>query len=115
VIERELLPRVTRLGRRVLIRSDVLMQWLDQKRTPSRSLRNSHPTGKIGRLVVSISLTRHGALPTRLGYRLALQAPFDNDVERTNPILTARIGFTNDCHTIHPSRTFSRHHRRNID
>lgn len=30
MIERGLLPGVTRLGRRVLLRSDRLLQWLDQ-------------------------------------------------------------------------------------
>jgi len=29
------LPGLTRLGRRVLVRSDVLLDWLDQKRAPS--------------------------------------------------------------------------------
>jgi hypothetical protein len=33
--ERRLLPGVTRLGRRILFRSDVLLHWLDQKSTPS--------------------------------------------------------------------------------
>ena len=33
--ERGQLPGVTRLGRRVLYRRDVLLDWLDQKRTPS--------------------------------------------------------------------------------
>ena len=30
MIERGLLPGVTRLGRRVLVRSDRLLEWLDQ-------------------------------------------------------------------------------------
>jgi excisionase family DNA binding protein len=29
------LPGVTRIGRRVLVRSEDLLKWLDQKRTPS--------------------------------------------------------------------------------
>jgi excisionase family DNA binding protein len=35
MIERGQLPGVTRIGRRVLIRSDLLMDWLDHNRTPS--------------------------------------------------------------------------------
>ena len=34
MVERGQLPGVTRLGRRVLIRSQDLLDWLDQKRTP---------------------------------------------------------------------------------
>jgi hypothetical protein len=33
--ERALLPGVTRIGRRLLFRSDVLLHWLDQKSAPS--------------------------------------------------------------------------------
>ena len=33
--ERGLLPGLTRIGRRVLFRTDVLLDWLDQKRAPS--------------------------------------------------------------------------------
>ena len=33
--ERGQLPGVTRIGRRVLYRRDELLDWLDQKRTPS--------------------------------------------------------------------------------
>ena len=33
--ERGLLPGVTRLGRRMLVRSVDLLEWLDQKRAPS--------------------------------------------------------------------------------
>jgi excisionase family DNA binding protein len=33
--ERGLIPGVTRLGRRMLFRSDVLLDWLRQKSTPS--------------------------------------------------------------------------------
>ena len=33
--EREQLPGVIRIGRRLLIRSDDLLDWLDQKRAPS--------------------------------------------------------------------------------
>ena len=33
--ERGLLPGVTRIGRRLLVRRQVLLSWLDQKRTPS--------------------------------------------------------------------------------
>ena len=35
MLERQQLPGVTRIGRRVLFRSDDLLNWLDQKRTPS--------------------------------------------------------------------------------
>ena len=35
MIARGQLPGVTRIGRRVLYRRDVLLDWLDQKRTPS--------------------------------------------------------------------------------
>ena len=35
MIERRQLPGVVRLRRRVLFRSDVLLDWLDQKRAPS--------------------------------------------------------------------------------
>lgn len=33
--ERALLPGATRLGRRLLVRADVLLHWLDQKAAPS--------------------------------------------------------------------------------
>ena len=33
--ERGQLPGVTRIGRRLLIRADVLLDWLDQKHAPS--------------------------------------------------------------------------------
>ena len=35
IIARHQLPGVTRIGRRVLFRSRDLLDWLDQKRTPS--------------------------------------------------------------------------------
>ena len=35
MVERGQLPGVTRLGRRVLIRRDDLLEWLRQKRAPS--------------------------------------------------------------------------------
>jgi excisionase family DNA binding protein len=35
MVDRRRIPGVTRIGRRVLIRSDVLLDWLDQKRAPS--------------------------------------------------------------------------------
>ena len=35
MIERAQLPGVVRLGRRVLVREDVLLDWLRQKSTPS--------------------------------------------------------------------------------
>jgi excisionase family DNA binding protein len=35
MIERDQLPGVTRVGRRVLVRRDVLVNWLGQKCTPS--------------------------------------------------------------------------------
>lgn len=35
LIERRQLPGVIRIGRRVLLRADDLLHWLDQKRAPS--------------------------------------------------------------------------------
>lgn len=35
MLERRQLPGVTRIGRRVVFRSDDLLHWLDQKRAPS--------------------------------------------------------------------------------
>ena len=35
MIERRQLPGITRIGRRVLLRADDLLHWLDQKRAPS--------------------------------------------------------------------------------
>lgn len=35
MVDRRQLPGVTRLGRRVLFRSDLLLDWLRQKSTPS--------------------------------------------------------------------------------
>jgi excisionase family DNA binding protein len=35
MVERGQLPGVTRVGRRVLIRTEVLLDWLRQKSTPS--------------------------------------------------------------------------------
>ena len=35
MVERGTLPGVTRLGRRVLVRSDVLLDWLRQRSAPS--------------------------------------------------------------------------------
>ena len=35
MIERRQLPGVTRVRRRVLVRADDLLHWLDQKRAPS--------------------------------------------------------------------------------
>jgi excisionase family DNA binding protein len=35
MIERQLLPGIVRIGRRVLIREDALLDWLRQKSTPS--------------------------------------------------------------------------------
>ena len=35
MVERGLLPGVTRVGRRVLIRTDVMLDWLRRKSTPS--------------------------------------------------------------------------------
>jgi excisionase family DNA binding protein len=35
MIERVQLPGVTRIGRRVLVRQDALLDWLRQKSTPS--------------------------------------------------------------------------------
>lgn len=36
MVARGQLPGVTRIGRRVLVSSDELLDWLDQKRAPSR-------------------------------------------------------------------------------
>jgi excisionase family DNA binding protein len=35
MVARAQLPGVTRIGRRVLVRTDVLLDWLDQNRAPS--------------------------------------------------------------------------------
>ena len=35
MIERGQLPGVTRIGKRVLVRQDVLLEWVRQKSTPS--------------------------------------------------------------------------------
>ena len=35
MVERGQLPGVTRIGRRLLVRRDALVDWLDQKRAPS--------------------------------------------------------------------------------
>jgi excisionase family DNA binding protein len=35
MVERQQLPRPLRIGRRLLLRRDELLDWLDQKRTPS--------------------------------------------------------------------------------
>ena len=35
MVERGQIPGITRIGRRVLIRSTDLLDWLDQKRAPS--------------------------------------------------------------------------------
>ena len=35
MIERAQLPGIVRIGRRVLVREDALLDWLDQKRAPS--------------------------------------------------------------------------------
>jgi excisionase family DNA binding protein len=35
MVERGLVPGVIRIGRRILVRSDELVHWLDQKRAPS--------------------------------------------------------------------------------
>jgi len=35
MIERRQLPGVTRIGRRLLIRTQILLQWLDQQAAPS--------------------------------------------------------------------------------
>ncbi len=37
MIERGLLPGVTRIGRRVLLHRDAVLDWLDQKCAPSAS------------------------------------------------------------------------------
>ena len=42
MVERAQLPGVTRLGRRVLIRSEDLLRWLDHNRAPSPDARTSH-------------------------------------------------------------------------
>jgi excisionase family DNA binding protein len=35
MIERRQLPGVTRIGRRLLVRAEILLQWLDQQAAPS--------------------------------------------------------------------------------
>jgi hypothetical protein len=35
MVDRRQIPGVTRIGRRVLFRTDDLLDWLDQKRAPS--------------------------------------------------------------------------------
>jgi excisionase family DNA binding protein len=35
MVERRQLPGVLRIGRRVLVREEALLDWLDQKRVPS--------------------------------------------------------------------------------
>ena len=35
MVERGQLPGVTRIGRRILIRRDALLDWLDERRAPS--------------------------------------------------------------------------------
>ena len=35
MIERDQLPGIVRIGRRVLVREDALLEWLRQKATPS--------------------------------------------------------------------------------
>jgi excisionase family DNA binding protein len=52
MVERVQLPGVTRIGRRVLIRSDVLLEWLDQNRAPSPRARIEHSAAE--------TLTRRG-------------------------------------------------------
>ena len=42
MVERGQLPGVTRIGRRVLIRSAELLHWLEQKSTPSPGLPIRH-------------------------------------------------------------------------
>ncbi len=46
MVEREQLPGVTRLGRRVLVRSEVLLRWLDHNSAPSPNLHTSHPAAE---------------------------------------------------------------------
>src|SRR6476659_6178884 len=42
MVERGQIPGVTRLGRRVLVRSEDLLRWLDHNRTPSSNTPKSH-------------------------------------------------------------------------
>jgi len=42
MVERGQLPGVTRIGRRVLIRSAELLRWLDQKSAPSPRVQVQH-------------------------------------------------------------------------
>ena len=42
MVERAAIPGITRLGRRVLVRSEDLLQWLDQNRAPSQHARTGH-------------------------------------------------------------------------
>jgi excisionase family DNA binding protein len=44
MVSRAQLPGVTHIGRRVLIRSEDLLRWLDQKRTPSVDASDPNPT-----------------------------------------------------------------------
>jgi len=54
MIERGQLPGVARIGRRVLVRSDALLRWINQKSTPSPNTRTTHPAAE--------NLTRHSRL-----------------------------------------------------
>jgi len=42
MVERGQIPGVTRLGRRVLVRSEDLLRWLDHNRAPSQNTPKSH-------------------------------------------------------------------------
>lgn len=44
MVERAQLPGVTRIGRRVLVRSDALLRWLDHNSTPSVNADTGHPS-----------------------------------------------------------------------
>jgi excisionase family DNA binding protein len=56
MIERRQLPGLIRIRRRALFRTDDLLHWLDQKRTPSRSDWLGHVTSAGG-----VSTVRHAA------------------------------------------------------
>lgn len=43
MVARGQLPGVTRIGRRMLFRSEDVLQWLDQKRTPSQMTPPTRP------------------------------------------------------------------------
>lgn len=75
MVERGQLPGVTRIGRRVLLRSDHLMEWLDQNRAPSPDSEQSLGMSSLSLLgdvaICAIEFGRHdkgpAAVPVELG------------------------------------------------